>query len=98
MLLIGRAPLDVYKAWTALVQVYCKLPAPIVGEPKLILQRNVTLNEEEERRICQRNPAVLELLYHEARCNVLDGRYYDYLLYFCTVILITKCSIYPLWM
>ncbi|XP_022654644.1 putative FERM domain-containing protein FRMD8P1 isoform X2 [Varroa destructor] len=71
----GRAPLDVYKAWTALVQVYCKLPAPIVGEPKLILQRNVTLNEEEERRICQRNPAVLELLYHEARCNVLDGRY-----------------------
>ncbi|XP_003740898.1 FERM domain-containing protein 8 [Galendromus occidentalis] len=71
----GRAPYEVYKVWTELVNAYCTLPVPLVGEPKLILQRNVTLGEEEERAICQRNSSVLELLYHEARCNVLDGRY-----------------------
>lgn len=64
--------------WTDLVNTYCTLPVPLVGEPKLILQRNVTLGEEEERAICQRNPSVLELLYHEARCNVLDGEWQEF--------------------
>ncbi len=67
-------PIHVYNEWPQLVKKFTKhdysLDCP---EPSLHLRRNAFYHKNDEMRI--RDPGVIELLYCEAKHNILVGRY-----------------------
>ncbi|KAG7200123.1 hypothetical protein KM043_000563 [Ampulex compressa] len=66
-------PLELAAKWGRLVSKYCSRVDEIDEEPLLYLRRNVFLSRFDEEQI--KESKVLELLYAEARHNVLQGRY-----------------------
>ncbi|XP_033216736.1 FERM domain-containing protein 8 isoform X2 [Belonocnema kinseyi] len=69
----SHRPLQLAAKWSRLVKKYGFQTGADDGEPVLYFRRNVFLTRHEEELI--KEPKVLELLYAEARHNVLEGRY-----------------------
>lgn len=67
-------PIKIYAEWAQLVKKFTKCdhttPTP---EPTIHLRRNAFYHKSDEMRL--RDPAIVELLYCEAKHNVLVGRY-----------------------
>lgn len=67
-------PIKVHAEWPQLVTKFTKYDGSYsLPEPTLHLRRNTFYNKNDEKRL--RDPAVIELLYYEAKQNVLAGRY-----------------------
>ncbi|XP_022186630.1 putative FERM domain-containing protein FRMD8P1 isoform X2 [Nilaparvata lugens] len=71
----GHRPLAVRAKWPALLAKYAHATDSRQrrDEPVLSFQRNVFLPRATDQRI--KDAKVVELLYHEARYNILEGRY-----------------------
>ncbi|XP_050531247.1 putative FERM domain-containing protein FRMD8P1 [Daktulosphaira vitifoliae] len=65
--------LEIYEKWPILEEKYCNEPNKIAVEPILCFQRNVFFPRKEEEKI--KDSKIIELLFHEAKYNVLQGRY-----------------------
>lgn len=70
-----QRPFHILAKWGQLLAKYTTADNKTVeqDEPALTLQRNVFLNPLEDQTT--EDPNVLELLYEEAKTNILDGRY-----------------------
>lgn len=67
-------PVKLHTEWSQLVAKFTKFDGSYsLPEPTLHLRRNAFYNKADEKRL--RDPAVIELLYCEAKQNVLVGRY-----------------------
>lgn len=67
-------PIKIYSEWGQLVKKFTKYDGnPALPEPTLHLRRNVFYHRSDEMRL--RDSGIIELLYCEARNNVLIGRY-----------------------
>ena len=67
-------PAKLHAEWPQLVAKFTKYDGSYsLPEPTLHLRRNTFYNKADEKRL--RDPAVIELLYCEAKQNVLIGRY-----------------------
>ena len=64
-------PLDVAAKWPRLILKYGSQDVKDKKEPILCLRRNVFLSRKDEEQI--KEPKILELLYAEAKQNVLNG-------------------------
>ena len=67
----NHRPLELAAKWPGLVKKYGSQDGPKDEEPLLYFRRNVFLTRREEEQI--KDPKTLELLYAEARHNVLEG-------------------------
>ncbi|VVC36930.1 Hypothetical protein CINCED_3A016635 [Cinara cedri] len=66
--------LTVYQKWPTLEEKYCIQNKKVIfKEPILSFQRNVFFPRKEEEKI--KDQKIIELLYAEAKYNVLQGRY-----------------------
>ncbi|XP_060534526.1 putative FERM domain-containing protein FRMD8P1 isoform X2 [Cylas formicarius] len=68
-------PFEVRQNWHSLVERYCYVSEDKKNddEPKLMFQRNVFYSKSLEEKI--KDQKILELLYEEAKYNILNGRY-----------------------
>ncbi|XP_031831338.1 FERM domain-containing protein 8 Bili [Nomia melanderi] len=69
----NHKPIELAAKWNRLVRKYSSQNEECDEEPLLFLRRNVFLSRVDEEQI--KEAKVLELLYAEARNNVLQGRY-----------------------
>ncbi|XP_076656639.1 FERM domain-containing protein 8 Bili [Halictus rubicundus] len=69
----NHKPIELAAKWNRLVRKYSSQSEDCDEEPLLFLRRNVFLSRADEEQI--KEAKVLELLYAEARNNVLQGRY-----------------------
>ncbi|XP_078033986.1 FERM domain-containing protein 8 Bili isoform X1 [Augochlora pura] len=69
----NHKPIELAAKWNRLVRKYSSQNEECDEEPLLFLRRNVFLSRADEEQI--KEAKVLELLYAEARNNVLQGRY-----------------------
>ncbi|XP_050437980.1 putative FERM domain-containing protein FRMD8P1 isoform X2 [Adelges cooleyi] len=79
-----------YQKWSALEDKYCNEPDKMVVQPLLWFQRNVFFPKKEEEKI--KDPKIIELLYAEAKYNVLQGRY-PVEVNHCLMLAIIQCRI-----
>lgn len=68
----NHRPLELAAKWTGLVKKYGSQDGSDDEEPLLYFRRNVFLSRREEEQV--KDPKTLELLYAEARHNVLEGK------------------------
>lgn len=68
-------PFYIRREWNHFLQRFSSAPLEkkTLDEPILSMQRNVFLHKRDEVKI--RDSKVLELLYEEAKYNILNGRY-----------------------
>jgi len=66
-------PFKVLSHWKNLIAKYQNLSDDTTFEPIVSFQRNVFVQKWDEMKV--EDPRVLQLLYEEAKYNVLDGRY-----------------------
>ncbi|XP_034941349.1 FERM domain-containing protein 8 [Chelonus insularis] len=69
----NHKPIELAAKWNKLLNKYGSKEGQSDDEPLLYFRRNVFLSRKDEEMI--KEPKVLELLYAEARHNVLEGRY-----------------------
>ncbi|XP_058807931.1 putative FERM domain-containing protein FRMD8P1 [Phymastichus coffea] len=71
----SHKPLELAKKWTRLIGKYGSqsYTSRSDEEPVLFFRKNVFLPRKDEEQI--KEPKIIELLYSEAKKNVLDGRY-----------------------
>ncbi|XP_057338773.1 FERM domain-containing protein 8 [Microplitis mediator] len=69
----NHRPIELAARWNKLVGKYGSRRGRSEEEPLLYVRRNVFLSKKDEEQI--KEPKVVELLYAEARHNVLEGRY-----------------------
>lgn len=70
----NHKPIKVYNEWSQLVKKFTKQDISLgCPEPTLHLRRNAFYHKNDEMRL--RDPGIIELLYCEAKHNVLVGRY-----------------------
>ncbi|CAG0917242.1 unnamed protein product [Notodromas monacha] len=68
-------PLLVRRKWPELIRRFCSISqeTALIDDPRVTLKRNCFFPKREEVKI--RDQKILELLYEEAKQNILDGRY-----------------------
>ena len=66
--------MKIHAEWPKIVKKYTKYDGSYsLSEPVLSLRRNAFLHKNDEMRL--RDSSIIELLYFEAKRNVLTGRY-----------------------